>query len=234
MQARSASAVRFLSLTREMAGSLTREGTGPSLWRMRLLAVLLSLGLLAGCSSPHPAPSPAGSPGSSASPDEADDRALPDPLPEIVARIDGEPVYLRELVPLARTKLDKFKFNQAKEKPRIMRQSLRAYIDRELLLREALAQGTQADTKMVQQMYDAAHADYPDEEKWKANLYWRGFDPQSFKAELRVQQTIDVYLAKESGAREAVDAADAADRRNHTMRVILEKLRAKARIETYI
>ncbi len=185
------------------------------------------LSLLVACSAPGPAPAP------SPSPSDGAESALPDPLPEIVARLDGEPIYLRQIVPLARARLDKAK-DHDKEKPGIMRQALREYIDRELLLKEALAHGVQADTRMVQQLYDAARADYPDEEKWKSNLYWRGFDPQTFKSELRAQQTIDVFLARESGMQDAVDAEDVAMRRAETARSLLERLRAKSRIETYL
>src|SRR5262249_21109155 len=195
----------------------------PSLCRMRLAVPLLCLAALAACSSPRPTPSPA------ASPSPSDDRALPDPLPDVVARIDGEPLYLRQVVPLVRIKLDKIKLGADKEKPRLMRQSLQELIDRELLLREALAQGTKADTRMVQQMYDAAHAGFPDEEQWKPSLYWRGFDPQSFKDELRAQQTIDVFLARASGAADAESADEVAERRTETARALVEKLRAKAR-----
>jgi hypothetical protein len=202
---------------------------------MRLAAALVSLVVLAACSSPPPAPSPAASPAPLGGEGDPDERALPDPLPDLVARIDGEPVYLRQLLPLVRNKLDKLKpVEVPKQKPKVMRQSLQEYIDRELLLREALAQGTKADTKMVQQMYDAARADFPDEEKWKASLYWRGFDPQTFKDELRAQQTIDVFLARESKAAEAEDAAEVAERRTATARAIVERLRARARIETFL
>jgi hypothetical protein len=201
---------------------------------MRFAASLVALALLAACSSPRPAARPAASPAAPGSPDDADDRALPDPLPDVVARIDGEPVYLRQLLPLVRSKLDKIKIDVQKQRPRVMRESLREYIDRELLLREALAQGTQADTKMVQQMYDAARADFPDEEKWKASLYWRGFDAQGFKDELRAQQTIDVFLAKQANLSEAEDAAEVAERRTRTAQAIVEKARAKARIETFL
>ncbi len=198
---------------------------------MPALRLGLLLLLLSGCSPPAPAPSPSASAGAAAP--GSPESPLPSPLPEIVARLDGEPIYLWQILPLARAKLDKAA-DHDKEKPAILRDALRQYIDRELLLKEALAQGIQADTRTVQQLYDAAHADFPDEEQWKASLYWRGFTPQTFKAELRAQQTLDVFLARESGAREAVDTEDLAMRRAETASALLERLRAKSRIETYL
>lgn len=190
--------------------------------------------LLAACTAPAPRPSPSPSASARSPAATGAESPLPDPLPEIVARLDGEPIYLRDIVPLARGKLNKVPVNTDHYKPRILREALAQYIDRELLLREALAQGVQADTKMVQQIYDAARADFPDEEQWKANLYWRGFDPKGFKAELRAQQTIDVFLARESGAPESTDPRDAAMRRAEAAQTLLERLRAKALIETYL
>lgn len=158
---------------------------------------------------------------------------MPSPLPEIVARIDGEPIYLRQIVPLARTRLDRAA-DQEKEKPGILRQALREYIDRELLLKEALAQGVEADTRTVQQLYDAARADFPDDEKWKSSLQTKGLDPQTFKAELRVQQTIGTFLARESHTEGEGATGEAVMQRAARARDLLERLRAKSRIETYL
>jgi hypothetical protein len=158
---------------------------------------------------------------------------LPSPLPEIVARLDGEPIYLRQIVPLARTKLDRAT-DHDKEKPGILREALREYIDRELLLKEALAQGVEADTRTVQVLYDAARADFPDEEQWKSSLKAKGLDPQTFKAELRVQQTVGTFLARESHTEGAGGTEEVITRRAETASALLERLRAKSRIETYL
>ena len=163
----------------------------------------------------------------------AADAPLPDPLPEIVARLEGEPIYLRQIVPLARTRLNKAKDHDA-EKPAIMREALRDYIDRELLLREALARGVEADTRTVQRLYDAARAEHPDEELWKSHLYTRGLDSQTFKEELRVQQTIEVLLNRTVPAPEGASAEAVAARRAETARALAEHLRKKIRIETYL
>jgi predicted transcriptional regulator len=192
---------------------------------MRPPRLFFFLLLLASCHTPTPAPSPSPSAGASA--------PLPDPIPEIVARLDGEPVYLRQIVPLARTRLNKAK-DQDAEKPAILRQALRDYIDRELLLREALARGVEADTRTVQRLYDAARAEHPDEERWKAHLYQRGFDSQTFKDELRVQQTIEVLLERAVPAPEGASAEVVAARRAETARALAEHLRTKIRIETYL
>ncbi len=161
------------------------------------------------------------------------DVPLPSPLPEIVARLDGDPIYLWQIAPLVRTKLDKAS-DPAKEKPALMREALREYLDRELLLKEAMAQGVQADTRRVQQLYDTARAQFTDEAQWEQSLVGRGFDPQSFKVELRVQQTVALFVARESQTEEAGATAEATDRRAAAARALVERLRARSRIETYL
>jgi hypothetical protein len=150
-----------------------------------------------------------------------------------VARIDGEPIYLGQITPLARTKLDRAK-DPAKEKPAILREALREYLDRELLLREAMARGVQAETRRLEQLYDTARAEFKDEEQWRQSLLGKGLDPQTFKAELRVQQTVALLVARESGTEASGATEEAVTRRAAAARTLLERLRARSRIETYL
>jgi hypothetical protein len=210
-----------------------------SVW---IVAVAL---LLAGCPAPGPLPSPGTSPSAKPSspgatplvptptPPPLADAPLPSPLPEVVARLDGEPIYLIQIVPMTRAKLDRV-IDPDRQKPALMRAALREYIDRELLLKEALARGVQADTRTVQRLYDQARADFPDEAKWKESLYQKGFDPQSFRTEVRVQQTIALFLARQTGTEDQSATEEAMAKRAGAARALLLELRAKSRIETYL
>src|SRR5207344_2846008 len=108
----------------------------------RCAALLL---ILAGCvAAPAPQPAPK-SLAASATPDPA--RPLPLPLPEVVARINGQPILIRQILPIAKTALDKWQGPEREaHKPEALRQALSHYIDRELLLQEAIARGVKADT----------------------------------------------------------------------------------------
>jgi hypothetical protein len=199
---------------------------------MRAAWVLLAIPLLAGCPPPGPLPSP--SPSATALPSTPSaDAPLPTPLPEVVARLDGEPIYLIQIVPMTRAKLDRV-IDPDKMKPALMRAALREYIDRELLLKEALARGVQADTRAVQRLYDEARADSPDEAKWKEDLFQKGFDPQSFRNEIRVTQTVALFLARQSGTEDEPATEEAKTKRAAAARALLLELRAKSRIETYL
>ena len=136
-----------------------------------------------------------------------------------------------------------------------------------LLLQEALARGVEADTRTVEWEYDQARREHPDEESWLVFLAQLGFEPQSFKAALRVRHTVAALIRREADlgpvtdeeARAAFDADPSAfaapgavtappfdtvrervkeelnqQKENEAGSVLVERLRADARIETFI
>jgi SurA-like protein len=160
----------------------------------RCAALLL---ILAGCiAAPAPQPAPT-SLAASATPDPA--RPLPLPLPEVVARINGQPILIRQILPIAKTALDKWQGPEREEhKPEALRQALSHYIDRELLLQEAISRGVKADTAKVDWSYDQMRREHASQEAWESFLLRQGLDEQSFKAELRAQHTVAALLDDES------------------------------------
>jgi parvulin-like peptidyl-prolyl isomerase len=59
-----------------------------------------------------------------------------------------------------------------------------------------MARGVAADTKQVENVYDRVHAGFKDEKRFEESLADQGLDPQSYKQELRVQETVNALLAK--------------------------------------
>ena len=80
------------------------------------------------------------------------------------------------------------------------------YIVRELLFQEAMARGVAADTKQVETVYDQVRAGFKDEKRFEESLADQGLDPQSYKQELRVQETVNALLAKVGAAITVTDA----------------------------
>jgi hypothetical protein len=153
----------------------------------RALVVVLGLALAACSGAPSPSP---------ASTDPA--RPLPSPMPEIVARVNGHPIRIGQILPIARSELEKVPGpDRDRRKPEIVRAALGQYVDRELLLQEALARGLQADTRQVDWAYDQMRQAHPDEKAWTAFLAEQGMDAPSFKAELRVQHTVGALVEQE-------------------------------------
>jgi len=152
--------------------------------RERTLPIALLL-VLTACSRPATAPGP--------SPDPT--RPLPSPLPKVVARVNGRPVYMRDIVPLAKPELDKAA-DREKARPATLRAAVERYVGRELLFQEALARGLRADDEVVELAYNQARLRYPDEKDWVDALLGQGFDPVSFRTELRIQAVL-ARLAEE-------------------------------------
>jgi hypothetical protein len=152
----------------------------------RVAAFILGL-LLAGCSG---APTP---------PASADlGRPLPSPVPEIVARVNGQAIRLAQILPIAKSEIEKVSLPERdKKKPEVLRRALDQYVDRELLLQEALARGLQADAREVDWAYDQMRREQPDDKAWEDFLAARALDPQSLKNELRAQRTVALLVEQE-------------------------------------
>jgi len=187
-----------------------------------------ALGLLLAACSGVPAPSP--------SPANTDlGRPLPSPVPEIVARVNGQPVRIGQILPIAKTQLDRVSAaDRDRRMPEVLRRALDQYVDRELLLQEALARGIQADSRQVDWAYDQMRREHADDKSWDEHLAELGMDPQSFRAELRAQHTVAALVEQEVGAFPVPDAAQSAVREGQRKAVhdaLVGRLRGKARIE---
>jgi hypothetical protein len=190
-------------------------------------------------------------------PQGEDNRPLPSPLPDILARVNGRPVYVKQVVPFARHELQQA-WDPKAGKPAAVRKALRDYIERELLFQEALRRGLRAERRDVEYDYDHARFAYRDEKEWETHLWSQGLDVQGFKTELRVRRTVEALIEQElrsvsvsdeeartqarltGGDPEDQDALALARRRLLDARraEALERLKgsvwAKARVETYL
>jgi hypothetical protein len=184
---------------------------------MRTILLPLALGtLLGGCAAPDPGPEPTAAPSSAAASLDPN-RPLPSPLPEIAARVNGEPIPLHRILPMARNELRAMpEDEQEQRRPEAVRRALEQYVDRELLFQEAISRNVVVDQRAVDWAYDRARSTVPDEDEWVRSLAEQGMDENSFRTELRVQQTVAALLEQEEVA------------------PLLERLRARARIETFL
>jgi hypothetical protein len=185
------------------------------------LAAVALLAVLPACSrapSGQASPSPAADPG----------RPLPSPLPEIVARVNGQAIGIRQILPLAKVEIDRVSVaDRDRLKPEIVRRALDKYVDRELLVQEALARGVQADSREVDWAYDQMRREHADEAAWAEFLAGQGMDAQSLKAELRAQHLVAALLGQE---RQASPGAEA----GAVETALVARLRARARIELFL
>jgi len=134
---------------------------------------------------------------------------LPKPLPEVAARVNGQPIPLRTVRVLAEQVGRQAGPGPAGEEPYVYRQALQQGIVRELLFQEAVRRKVTAADARVERAYNEARVRFKDDKAWAAVLADQGMDAQSFRTELRVQQTIQALLAQV--AEEAQAQAQASD-----------------------
>jgi peptidyl-prolyl cis-trans isomerase C len=146
-------------------------------------------------------------------------------VPEVVARVNGQPIRIHQILPTAKAELDRVSVaDRERKKPEVLRHALQQYVDRELLLQEALARGIVADSRQVDWAYDQLRREHAGEAAWTEFLAGQGLNPQSVRAELRAQHTVAALLDQElRGGPEA--------KRGEMRDALLARLRAKARIE---
>ena len=162
---------------------------------LKRLLTVLTLTAFA-CSSEKAAPKPAATPTPSLPPAVDATTPLPEPLPKIAASVNGQPIKL-PYVELIATRLLEQAGNQAKDRPFAYRSALQRLIVRELLFEEAVARHLSADSVRVEQAYNEARVGYKDDTKWLEFLARQYMDADTFRAEIRSQQTIAILLARE-------------------------------------
>jgi peptidyl-prolyl cis-trans isomerase C len=178
------------------------------------LAVVSCSGGGAPSPSPSPAAAAAASPVPSAdpgAPPEIDRTTpLPKPLPEVAARVNGQPIPTRTVqVMVEQSGRGR---GAAPDDPGVYRQALQQAIMRELLFQDAVKRKIAANDAQVEQTYNEARVRFKDDKAWEAMLKGQGWDPQAFRNELRVHHTIQALLAKvaeEAGAQTTDQEAQA-------------------------
>jgi hypothetical protein len=187
-------------------------------------------------------------------------------MPEVVARLNGEPIRFAQIVPLARREIDADdEGHEESGRNRAVRRALERYIDRELLFQEARSRGIRPDQRALDWAYDQARKEHPDDRAWESFLAESALDPRSFKTEMRIEHTVSALLDAEAGAfpsddeaRKAYEASPGdfvppgqvpppfdevreevkARLRRHQIdevgRLLLNGLRARARIEIFL
>jgi peptidyl-prolyl cis-trans isomerase C len=123
-------------------------------------------------------------------------RPLPDPLPNVAASVNGQPIWIR-LVTLYVQKTRPKEVFSVEEKAKVYREALDRCIDRELLFQEALARGLSPSDHDVQETYDEARVKQPDDAGWAKFLEAQHLTPDGFKAEIRTEKTITLLLRQE-------------------------------------
>jgi peptidyl-prolyl cis-trans isomerase C len=99
--------------------------------------------------------------------------------------------------------------DREKARPTAMRAAMERYITRELMYQEAEARGLRPDDAAVEQAYNQARLRHPRDDDWAETLQAQGFDPMTFRTELRIQATLALLGEEEARTVPPVTEEDA-------------------------
>ena len=121
---------------------------------------------------------------------------LPSPLPDVVARVNGEPIHAGLLRFLAADRVQKESIPPEKV-PETYRKVLDELIRRELLFQEAMARNVKVNDAVVEAAFDEARAQFPDEVSWQGFLARRGTDEAGFRLDVRARYLVEALAEAE-------------------------------------
>lgn len=158
----------------------------------RLKYAVLAVGLLAGCSdrdgrTPLPGSSP--TPAASA-PSEP---PLPSPLPAVAAKVNDQTILTRNVRISAERMLGRGEI-PGNELPVAYRKATQNLVDRELFFQEADRRHLTVDAKQLAAAENQIRVGYKDDAEWRTFLAQQGMDEPAFRAELRIQHTVQALM----------------------------------------
>jgi peptidyl-prolyl cis-trans isomerase C len=125
------------------------------------------------------------------------ERPLPEPIPDVVATVNAQPIHFIRIAASARQILAKSQ-DKVRDRPFALRKATQDFVERELLFQEAQARHVEPETKRVEQAYDEARLKHRDETAWVDWLKDQGHDPNSFRTELRIVETVRALVDQEA------------------------------------
>jgi peptidyl-prolyl cis-trans isomerase C len=173
--------------------------------RIALLGLILATTISCGQKGAQPSPSPASSPAAGNVAPAV--KPVPSPLPEVVAEVNGQPVSSRFLKTIVESQVESGQI-PPERRDVAYRGVLDNLITREVLFQEASARKTKVQDRAVRQAYDQPRAQFSDELQWNQHLAKQGFTPETFRAEIRIQQTVRALLSEVADQVKAKDLSD--------------------------
>jgi peptidyl-prolyl cis-trans isomerase C len=171
---------------------------------MRRHAIAAVLAATLACSrGPSPAPAASGSPSPSPSPSAAStpaadaNRPLPQPLPDVAARVNGHDIPVRTVSSIVEPALQAGRLPHDR-RPAAYRQALDQLVMRELVMQEAQARKIAPDESTVERDYRQTRSQFKSDKEWKSFLAGSGFDEKSFRGELRTRNVVDACVRQEA------------------------------------
>ena len=124
-------------------------------------------------------------------------RPLPQPLPEVAARVNGRAIPVTGISSIVESALQIGRVTRDR-RPEAYRQTLDQFVMRELVLQEAEARKIVPDEAAIERDYNQTRSRFKTEKEWNRFLSGGGFDAKSFRGELRNRQRVDAVVRQEA------------------------------------
>jgi peptidyl-prolyl cis-trans isomerase C len=145
--------------------------------------------------SPSASPSPSASVAPRA---EADaNRPLPQPLPDVAARVNGHAIPMKTVSRMVEVALQSGNV-PSDRRSAAYRQTLDQLVMRELIAQEAPSRKIAPDETVVERDYQQVRGQFKRDQEWARFLSSSGFDAASFRMELRTRNLVDSVVRQEA------------------------------------
>ena len=136
-------------------------------------------------------------------------KPVPDTLPEVLARVDGESVTKKDFEQY----ISQMEMNAGQPVPKeqrneIYRKALDQLVTIKVLTKEANSRAIKADDKAVDDQMQKIRSQFPSEEEYKKALASRGVTPEKLREDMRTESRINVMMDAEAAGGPAVTDAE--------------------------
>ena len=136
-------------------------------------------------------------------------KPVPETLPDVVARVEGEEVTKSDLEQM----IAQMEQNAGQQVPKeqrdeVYRNALDQLITVKLLTREVNSRGIEADGKAVDEQMQKIRSQFPSEDEYKKALASRGVTPEKLRANIETESRVNKMMEKEAASVAPVTEAD--------------------------
>lgn len=128
-------------------------------------------------------------------------------MPDVAARVNGHEIPTKMVSALVEPALQAGNL-PPEQRPSAYRQTLDQLVMRELIMEEAQARKIAPDEAAVERDFQQARGQFKSDQEWSRFLSTSGFDPASFRTELRTRNVVD-SVVKQEAARLPAPVTDA-------------------------
>ena len=136
-------------------------------------------------------------------------KPLPEPLPDVLARVDGEAITKADLEQfISQVEMNAGKPVPKEQRTEVYRKALDQLVSIKVLAREVASRGVKGDEKAVDEQVQKIRSQFPSEEEYKKALAARGITPEKLRADMLTESRINAMMETEAVGGPAITDAE--------------------------